>query len=114
MRKDNAYLKDILDAITAIEGFVKNVSERGFYRNKEKQFAVLRALEIIGEAAKQLSGGLWGKYPLVPWKEMAGMRDKLIHGYFGVDRKLVWKTTKDKLPELKRNIRRIIKAEFPA
>jgi len=69
----------------------------------------LRGLEIIGEATKSLSEELKTKYPQVPWKEIAGMRDKLIHQYFGVDLELVWETIRKDLPKLKNPIIRILK-----
>jgi uncharacterized protein with HEPN domain len=102
MKKDKAYLKHILDAISDIEKFVEGVSEEEFFGNKEKQYAVLRALEIIGEATKNLSSELKGKNSDVDWKNIAGMRDKLIHAYFGVNLPLVWETVKTDLPQLKK------------
>lgn len=109
MRKDKAYLQDILGAIIDIENFLEKVTEEEFYRNKEKQYAVLRALEIIGEATKNLSKEIRAKYRTIPWKDMAGLRDKLIHMYFGVKVDLVWGTVKNKLPELKEQIKEILK-----
>jgi len=108
MRKDKAYLKHILDAISDIEKFTEDIPKKKFYENKEKQYAILRALEIIGEATKNLSKELKVKNPEIPWKDIAGMRDKLIHEYFGVNLELVWETVKTKLPELKRKINKIL------
>lgn len=109
MTRDKVYLQNILDAICDIESFIKNVDEKEFCENKEKQYAVLRALEIIGEAVKSLSRNLRIKYTDVPWRDMAGMRDKLIHMYFGVKLDLVWETIINKLPEVKEQICGIIK-----
>jgi uncharacterized protein with HEPN domain len=109
MRKDKAYLQDIRQAILDIERFIKGINQDEFYKNKEKQYAVLRALEIIGEATKNLSRELKLKYSEVPWKDIAGMRDKLIHLYFGVKLELVWTTVKDKLPKLKKEINKILR-----
>ena len=108
MKKDKAYLQDILDTLSDIEEFVKDITEDMFYKNKEKQYAVLRALEIIGEATKNLSKELRAKYHEIPWKDIVGMRDKLIHLYFGVKLELVWGTIKNKLPQLKQRISEII------
>lgn len=107
MKKDKAYLKDILDAISDIEVFIGNINESEFYKNKEKKYAVVRALEIIGEASKNLSKELRAKHKGIPWKEIAGMRDKLIHWYFGIKWELVWETVKNKIPELKNHILKI-------
>lgn len=109
MKRDRAYLKHILDAISNIEKFLENVDKENFLRNVEKQYAVLRGLEIIGEATKNLSEEIKKKNPRIPWKEIAGMRDKLIHQYFGVDLDLVWETVRTKLPELKDQILRMLK-----
>ena len=107
MKKDKAYLKDILDAISDIEVFIANINEAEFYKNKEKKYAVVRALEIIGEAAKNLSKELREKHKEIPWKDIAGMRDKLIHSYFGIKWELVWETVKNKIPELKNQLLKI-------
>jgi len=109
MRKDKAFLKHILDAMSDIEKFTEGVTKRRFYENKEKQYAVLRALEIIGEATKNLSSELKANNPDVPWRDIAGMRDKLIHQYFGVNLDLVWETIKNRLPEFKKQISKILK-----
>jgi uncharacterized protein with HEPN domain len=101
MKKDKEYLQDIVDAISDIEKFIEGTTEKEFCRNKEKQYAVVRALEIIGEATKNLSRDLRTKHGKIPWRDIAGMRDKLIHMYFGVKLDLIWITIKDKLPELK-------------
>ena len=109
MKRDKAYLRHILDAISNMEKFIEGVNKENFLGNVEKQYAVLRGLEIIGEATKNLSEELKKKHPNIPWKEIAGMRDKLIHQYFGVNLDLVWETIKTKLPELKNQISRILK-----
>jgi len=109
MKRDKAYLKHILDAISNIEKFIEGVNKENFMGNVEKQYAVLRGLEIIGEATKNLSEELKKKHLNTPWKEIAGMRDKLIHQYFGVNLDLVWETIKTKLPELKNQISKILK-----
>ena len=90
MKKDNAYLKDMLDAISDIELFTANITDAEFYKNKEKKYAVVRALEITGEAAKNVSKELRTKHKEIPWKDIVGMRDKLIHWYFGIKWELVW------------------------
>ena len=112
MKKDEAFLKHILDAISDIEKFSKSVAKAEFLANKEKQYAVLRALEIMGEASKNLSEQFKQKHSEVPLKDVAGMRDKLIHGYFGVKLELVWETIRDELPKLKRQILGILNEDF--
>jgi hypothetical protein len=84
--RDNLpYLRHILDAIDRIESYVSGIDDGVFLGNAEKQDAVIRQLQIIGEAAKRLSAELRAAYPDIPWREVAGMRDKLVHDYFGVD-----------------------------
>jgi uncharacterized protein with HEPN domain len=106
-REFQVYLSDIFDAIEKIESFTKDLSFEAFAEDEMRVFAVVRALEIIGEAAKNVPADIKGNYPSVPWKEMAGTRDKLIHFYFGVDLNVVWKTIIKDLPPLKEHISEI-------
>jgi uncharacterized protein with HEPN domain len=109
MRKDKAYFRHILDAISDIKRFMKGLTEEEFFENKEKQYAVLRALEIIGEATKNLSKETKSEHPEIQWNDIAGMRDKLIHQYFGVNLNLVWETVKKNLPELEKQISEMLR-----
>ncbi len=109
MTKDyKIYCKDILLSIESIQKFVANMSFEQFAADDKTSSAVIRKFEIIGEAAKQIPEEIRQKYSSVPWKEMAGMRDKLIHFYAGVDYRLVWETLKDKLPALKDQIKSLL------
>lgn len=108
MRDYGIYLRDILDSIADIEQFIGDMDFKEFESDDKTLSAVLRKLEIIGEATKHISESLRKKYPDVPWKEMAGMRDKLIHFYFGVDSMLVWKTVKERLPRVSQSIMKMI------
>jgi len=108
MRDFQLYLKDILDAINAIENFVQNMTLDQFKLDDKTSSAVIRKFEIIGEATKSISEDIRQNYTQVPWKEMAGMRDKLIHFYFGIDYNLVWQAVKNRLPQIKPVIRQII------
>lgn len=100
MRNHKIYLKDILTAMEGIEKFVEGMDFEKFKEDDKTSSAVIRKFEIIGEAAKHIPDEIVQKYSQIPWKEMAGMRDRLIHVYFGVDYKLVWRTVKERLPEL--------------
>jgi len=114
MKEDIVYLKHILDAISQIEEYVGDVEYEDFMLNRLIQDGVIRQLEILGEATKRLSNEIREKYPDVPWKDMAGMRDKLIHGYFGVDITAVWDTVKKDIPSLKNEIENIVKEQEKA
>lgn len=109
MRNYKFYIKDIFDAMESIENFVENMNFEEFKKDNKTTSAVVRKFEIIGEATKQIPEDLRRKYPQVAWKEMAGMRDKLIHSYFRVDYKLVWTTIKERLPNTISIFRQIIK-----
>ncbi len=110
MKKDSVYLEHILEAVSDIEKFLQGISEQEFFHNKEKQYAVLRALEIVGEATKNLSVELKAKSPDVDWKNIAGMRDKLIHAYFGINLPLIWETVKKDLLPLKKEAQKILES----
>ncbi len=110
MRDISLYLQDILGAMLAIEQFVEGISLDAFKKDDKTSSAVVRKFEIIGEAAKQIPEEIRNKYPLIPWKEMAGMRDRLIHFYFGIKYDLVWHTIKDVIPQVKPAIQEILKS----
>jgi len=110
-RLEIAYLEDILEAIERIVQYVENQSEETFYQSIEKQDAVIRRLEIIGEAAKKISAETRNQYPNIPWKEMAGMRDVLIHEYFGVSPTIIWNVIKNELAHLAPEFQRIIQEQ---
>jgi uncharacterized protein with HEPN domain len=105
------YLKHILDEIDYLLKHSKNITRSKFIHDVTLQRAFIRSIEIIGEASKKLPDTIRKKYPHVQWKAMAGMRDKLIHDYFGVDYELVWDVIANKIPALHSDIKLIINNE---
>jgi uncharacterized protein with HEPN domain len=102
------YLVDIIESIGKIEKFTYDSSFEDFKSDEKTIFAIIRTLEVIGEAAKKIPAEVKRKYSQIPWKKMAGMRDKLIHEYFGVNIKVIWRTIKEDIPELKPKIEKLL------
>jgi len=102
------FVEDILDAMDKAEILVEGFAYEEFETDFRTNFAVIRALEIIGEAAKRLPVSLREQYPAIPWRGMAGMRDRIIHGYDTVDLQIVWDVVKQDIPEIKPQIQQIL------
>ena len=102
------FLNDILQACESIQEFVEGMDFDDFVRDDKTSSAVVNKFEIIGEAVKNLPKFIVEKYPQAPWKDMAGMRDRLIHAYFKIDYRIVWDTIEDKIPEVKSLITQIL------
>lgn len=105
MTKDHhVYVSHIVESIDLVERYIGDASFEDFLSDTEMQDAVIRRLEIIGEASKQLIDAFKTEHPHIPWKNIMGMRDKLIHEYFGVDLALVWEVMRKDLPDLKKSL----------
>jgi uncharacterized protein with HEPN domain len=107
-REFSDYLNDILEAIDDIQSFIKDMSFTDLESDKKTLYAVIRCLEILGEAVRKIPKNVKERYPDIPWKEIAGIRDKLIHEYFGVDTQTIWDTIQEDLSPLKETITNII------
>lgn len=107
MTDDAVYVQHMLDSIARIESYTEDVGEREFKEEPLIQDAVIRHLEIVGEAASRISEATQQRHDDVPWRDITGMRNKLIHGYFGVDVDVVWETIVEDLPPLKRQLESI-------
>jgi uncharacterized protein with HEPN domain len=106
---DGVYLHHILDAIDRIETYLQGIDEAEFFQTPLIQDGIIRQLEIVGEATKRLSKELRDATSQIPWVDIAGMRDKLIHDYLGVDIGQVWYTAKEDVPELKLEVVKVLK-----
>jgi uncharacterized protein with HEPN domain len=110
MKKDNTvYLLHILDAIELIEEYTDGMSENEFLSNSMARDAVIRQIEIIGEAARNISEEFRGLHPYLPWGKMIGIRNKIIHEYFNVNFAIVWDTVQDDIPSLQKAIKSVLK-----
>jgi hypothetical protein len=108
MKRDAAvYLDDIIESIRKIEEYTKGLDLEGFTKDFKTQDAVIRNFEIIGEAARSIPSEIKKKYPLVPWKSMIGMRNKMIHEYSGIMLEVVWKAVKEDIPPLEKHLKEI-------
>jgi uncharacterized protein with HEPN domain len=102
------YLHDMLEAADKVASFIQGMTEKQFLADEKTQYAVVRALEVIGEAAKKIPARFRSDHPELPWREVVGMRDKLVHDYFGVDSAVVWRTAIEEAPRLAAALRRMI------
>lgn len=107
MKDPIIFLEHILESIELIENYVKGKSESDFLKSKQLQDSVIRRIEIIGEAVKNLPKEFKEKHSGMPWKKIAGTRDLIIHRYFGVDLKLTWEVIVRDIPELKKSVLKI-------
>lgn len=108
MKRDiNLFLGDILENIKDIESFSEGLTIKEFEKNKLKQNAIIRSLEVIGEAVKNIPDEFREKYPSIPWRDIAGFRDILSHSYFGVNMDRVWNIIEKDLPSFKKEIEKI-------
>jgi uncharacterized protein with HEPN domain len=108
-KDDSIYLQHVLDAINTVQEYLQGVNEEKFKATRLLQDGAIRQIEIIGEAVRHISKDIRKAYPEIPWQDIAGMRDKLIHDYFGVDIEKVWDTAQQDLPVLKEQVVGILK-----
>jgi uncharacterized protein with HEPN domain len=113
VKSDAVYLRHILDASDKVAAYVR-VGHDDFIAQSHWQDAVIRQLEIVGEATKHLTTDLRARHPEIPWRRIAGLRDVLIHDYLGVDLEAVWSITQRDLPTLREQIEAILRSDFPA
>jgi len=106
-RQLSEFLQDILDTIADIEIFTDNVEFEAFQANREKILAVVKSIEILGEAVKKVPDDIRNQYQDIPWKSIAGMRDVLVHEYWGIDVNIIWATVQEGIPPLKAAITEI-------
>ena len=103
------FIEDILDSINKINEFIRDMSFEEFLEDEKTLSAVILKIEIIGEATKNIPNTIRDEYPDLPWKDMAKLRDKIIHGYFGINYKIIWNVIKNRFPDIKIRIEDILK-----
>lgn len=109
LRQPDVYLNDMLGAIEKIQRYTSKMTYEGFKNDELVQDAAIRNLEILGEAAKKIPDEIKSAYPDAEWKKVAGLRDILIHDYFGIDTVIIWDVIQNKLPSLQISLRKIVK-----
>lgn len=110
-RRNKVFLGDIYEAMENISLYTRGMRYRAFLDDKKTQDAVVRNFEVIGEAAKNITADFKAKYPDFPWKEIARLRDKLIHFYFGIDYNIIWNIVRQELPKLRKQVKEILMLE---
>lgn len=110
-RRDGDFLGDIREALENISLYVKGFTLQSFLEDRKTQDAVVRNFEVLGEAAKNISRDFKARHPEVPWRKLAGLRDKLAHFYFGIDYNIVWNVAKKELPKVLKRIKEILNHE---
>jgi uncharacterized protein with HEPN domain len=111
-RRDKEYLSDIIEAIERIAQYAEGLAYSDFIQDKKTQDAVVRNLEVIGEAAKGITGALKKRYPEIPWSDMAKLRDRLAHHYFGINYEIVWNIVSKELPSVHDQLASVLAREF--
>lgn len=111
MKRDySLYLDDIAEAIDRILQYTEGMTFEDFRKDQKTIDAAIRNFEILGEASKHVPAAVKRRHAEIPWREMAGMRDKLIHEYFGIRHDIVWKTVKERLPELRQAVKKLLES----
>jgi uncharacterized protein with HEPN domain len=109
MKKDDTvYLRHIIDAFLQIERYTNGVTYEEFLSNSLLQDAVIRQLEVMGEAARNLSADLQNEYPAIPWRQMISLRNRMIHAYFNVNLQIIWEIIQGDIPNLKQDMMRVL------
>ena len=108
-REYEDYLQDMLENAEKVLSFVEGLDYEGFRKDDKAVYAVIRAFEIIGEAARQIPESVREKNPTIPWREISAMRNKLTHEYFGVNTEVVWRTIQDDLPVITPALKKMLK-----
>ena len=107
--EDIAYLRHIVESATNVESFLGRIRRDDFYKDRLIQNGFIRELEIIGEAARKISNETRTRFPEIPWEQIFGMRNRLVHDYLGVDLEIVWNTSEKFVPELLKKIKEVLK-----
>jgi uncharacterized protein with HEPN domain len=108
MKDDSIYLRHIIDAFTQVDHYMDGISHEEFFSNKLLQDGVIRQLEVMGEAARNLSDDFRNEHPQIPWSQMIGLRNRMTHAYFNVNLQIIWEIVRGDLPDLKRKIQCIL------